>query len=70
MSDQLVDAVALDDLTEVKRLLSAGADANSEDGMPVFLAILSGNADILRALIDAGGFCADLGVKRKSEVQP
>lgn len=65
MSEQLTDAVMLDDLAEAKRLTAAGADVNCDGGFPVFLAVLNNNADMLEFLLEKGGCCEDLGIKQR-----
>ncbi|MDE2695509.1 MAG: ankyrin repeat domain-containing protein [Chloroflexota bacterium] len=53
----LAAAIALDSVSEVQRLVDAGADVNGTDcsGDPVlFAAIRGGNTEIVRVLLDAG----------------
>jgi hypothetical protein len=57
LSRRLVDAVLIDDLTQVRALLRAGAPvetADSEGTTPLYQAAVNGNAAIVRVLLTAG----------------
>jgi ankyrin repeat protein len=57
LNDELIDAVFLVELDEVRRLLRLGADpdARDEEGRPaLFTAFAAGGVELVQALLDAG----------------
>jgi ankyrin repeat protein len=54
-SQPLFNAVMAEDVTSVKLLLSAGADANARLGISIVLAISNGDTEIVELLLWAGG---------------